>query len=154
MSRLFSPLRRANAPGVRRLSCAFRRAVLRCGLLAAVSGCTSSYTGSRTVVGEQFSLPELSDSSDSVSLRVYESVKGAKVWTAKDCNVSIAYSNAYTNTYFGIFELRDSMTLSVMIEPTETTPVPASRSREGETPSDEHPLDDAPCAAASMPQSP
>ena len=89
---------------------------------AFLAGCASEYTGSRTVVGEQTALPELSDSSDSVSLRVYESVKGAKVWTAKDCNVHIAYTNAYTNTYFGILESRDYMTLSVKIEPCDMTP--------------------------------
>lgn len=92
-------------------------------LAALLAGCTHpEYTGSRTVVGEQTALPELSDSSDSVSLRVYESVKGAKVWTAKDCNVTIAYTNACTNTYFGILESRDFMTLSVEIEPCEVTP--------------------------------
>lgn len=102
-----------------RNSCGMLGAILAMALLA---GCTSEYTGSRTVVGEQFALPELSDSSDSVSLRVYESVKGAKVWTAKDCNVTIAYTNAYTNTYFGILESRDFMTLSVKIEPCEVAP--------------------------------
>ena len=105
-----------------RNSCGMLGAILAAVLLA---GCTSEYTGSRTVVGEQVALPELSDSSDSVSLRVYESVKGAKVWTAKDCNVEIAYTNAYTNSYFGIFEMRDYMTLSVKIEPCEVTPQPA-----------------------------
>lgn len=100
-----------------------------CGMLVAalaavvLAGCASTeYTGSRTIVGEQTALPELSDSSDSVSLRVYESVKGAKVWTAKDCNVCIAYTNSYTNTYFGIVESRDYMTLTVKIEPCEVTP--------------------------------
>ena len=96
---------------------------LLCATLAAfiLSGCVSEYTGSRTVVGEQTSLPELSDGSDSVSLRIYESVKGAKVWTAKDCNVKISYTNAYTNTYFGIVKSRDLMTLSVKIEPCESS---------------------------------
>ena len=102
-----------------RNSCGVLGAVLAAALLA---GCASEYTGSRTVVGEQTALPELSDSSDSVSLRVYESVKGAKVWTAKDCNVRIAYTNAYTNTYFGILESRDYMTLTVEIEPCEVAP--------------------------------
>lgn len=102
-----------------RNSCGVLGAILAAALLA---GCMSEYTGSRTIVGEQTALPELSDSSDSVSLRVYESVKGAKVWTAKDCNVKICYTNAYTNTYFGIVESRDMMTLSVKIEPCEVTP--------------------------------
>jgi len=110
-------------------------------LLATFAGCTSEYTGSRTVVGEQMALPELSDSSDSVSLRVYESVKGAKVWTAKDCNVTIAYTNCYTNSYFGILETRDKMTLAVKIEPCEAAPDVDATAREGETDSDEPPPD-------------
>lgn len=101
---------------------------------ALLAGCTSpEYTGSRTVVGEQTALPELSDSSDSVSLRVYESVKGAKVWTAKDCNVRIAYTNAYTNTYFGILESRDYMTLTVEIEPCEIAPLETDADAESST---------------------
>lgn len=97
-----------------RNSCRLLCAVLASAVLA---GCMSEYTGSRTIVGEHMSLPELSDGSDSVSLRIYESVNGAKVWTAKDCNVKIAYTNAYTNTYFGIIQRQDSMMLSVRIEP-------------------------------------
>ncbi len=86
-------------------------------MMAALSGCVTEYTGSRTVVGEQTVLPEISDASDSLAVRVYESVKGANVWTAKDCRVTINYSNAYTNTYFGIMETQDAMHLDVTIEP-------------------------------------
>lgn len=86
-------------------------------MMAIISGCVTEYTGSRTVVGEQTALPEISDASDSLAVRVYESVKGAKVWTAKDCRVTINYSNAYTNTYFGIVETQDAMRLDVTIEP-------------------------------------
>lgn len=86
-------------------------------MMAALSGCVTEYTGSRTVVGEQSALPEISDASDSLAVRVYESVKGAKVWTAKDCRVTINYSNAYTNTYFGVVETQDAMHLDVTIEP-------------------------------------
>lgn len=46
-------------------------------MMAALSGCVTEYTGSRTVVGEQTALPEISDASDSLAVRVYESVKGA-----------------------------------------------------------------------------
>jgi hypothetical protein len=107
-------------------------------LVAAFAGCTSGeYTGSRTIVGEQKALPELSDSSDSVSLRVYEDVKGAKVWTAKDCNVTIDYTNAYTNVYCGVLDFRNYMTLHVKIEPCEVTPT----ARESETSGEEPPPD-------------
>lgn len=74
-------------------------------------------TGSSTVVGDQMSLPEISDSSDSVSVRVYESVKGAKVWTAKDSVVTIDYACATTNSYFGIVDTTSDMKLSVTIDP-------------------------------------
>lgn len=113
-----------------RNSCGMLGAILAAALLA---GCALGYTGSRTVVGEQTALPELSDSSDSVSVRVYESVKGAKVWTAKDCNVTIVYTNAYTNSYFGIFEMRDSMTLAVKIEPCEVSTPTEDTEKRGET---------------------
>ena len=102
-----------------------------------VCGCTTGeYTGSRTIVGEQDSLPELSDSGDTVTVKVYESVKGAKVWTAKDCNVKIAYTNAYTNTYFGVLDRRNYMTLAVEIEPCEVSPT-GSASEAEDAPTDE-----------------
>lgn len=82
-----------------------------------VCGCITEYTGSRTVVGEQMALPEVSNLSDSITLRIYESVKGAKVWTAKDSKVTINYSNSYTNSYFGICQTQDTMKLDVVIEP-------------------------------------
>lgn len=81
------------------------------------AGCVSKYTGSRTVVGEQMAFPELTDSSDSVSLRVFESIKGARIWTAKDSRVRVEYANTYTNLYFGVVETRDAMRLTVDIEP-------------------------------------
>ena len=135
--------------GITDLACAVAScAVIATGVVALTwlfCGCTSEYTGSRTIVGEQDALPELSDSSDSVSLRVYESVKGAKVWTAKDCNVTIAYTNAYTNSYFGVVETRDHMTLKVKIEPCEVTPNADKdgepTAREGETDGEEPPPD-------------
>ena len=89
-------------------------------LLSLVGGCVNPNTGTCTVIGEQLALPEITDSSDSIAVRVYESIKGARVWTAKDSVVSVEYANAYTNTYFGIVEMRDSMKLKVKVEPCET----------------------------------
>lgn len=85
--------------------------------LLACSGCITEYTGSRTVVGEQIGLPELTDINGSISLRIYESVKGAKVWTAKNSKVTISYTNSYTNSYFGVCSSQDTMHLDVTIEP-------------------------------------
>ncbi len=89
-------------------------------LLSLVGGCANPNTGTCTIIGEQLALPEITDSSDSIAVRVYESIKGARVWTAKDSVVSVEYANAYTNTYFGIVEMRDSMRLKVKVEPCET----------------------------------
>lgn len=89
-------------------------------LCAAVCGCVNPNTGTCTIIGEQMALPEITDSSDSIAVRIYESIKGARVWTAKDSVVAVEYSNAYTNTYFGIVETRDAMRLRVKVEPCET----------------------------------
>lgn len=88
-------------------------------LAALVSGCMNPNTGTCTVIGEQLALPEITDSSDSIAVRVYESIKGARVWTARNSVVSVVYENAYTNSYFGIVEMRDSMKLRVKVEPCE-----------------------------------
>lgn len=96
---------------------AFTAKIVAVALALTMSGCISANSGSRTVVGEQMALPEISDSSDSVSVRVYESVKGAKVWTAKNCKVTINYKNDYHNVYFGAFDFTDTMNLSVCVEP-------------------------------------
>lgn len=81
------------------------------------AGCVNSNTGSRTVVGEQMSLPEVTDSTDSLAVRIYESVKGAKVWTAKDSEVTVTYACASTNSYFGIVRTESAMNLEVTVEP-------------------------------------
>lgn len=106
-------------PEREKMSAILHRPVLAVAILATafLAGCASKNTGSRTIVGSHTTLPELSDSSDSVSLRIYDAVEGAKVWTAKDCNVRIAYTNDYTKKYFGILESRGHMMLNVKIEP-------------------------------------
>ncbi len=88
-------------------------------LAALVCGCVNPNTGTCTIIGEQMALPEITDSSDSIAIRVYESIKGARVWTARNSVVSVVYENAYTNSYFGIVEMRDSMKLRVKVEPCE-----------------------------------
>ena len=105
-------------------------------LASAVSGCVNPNTGTSTIVGEQMALPEITDSGDNVAVRVYESIKGARVWTAKNSIVSVVYENAYTNSYFGIVETRDAMKLRVKVEPCETetaTPEAAAPAPSGAT---------------------
>lgn len=95
-------------------------AVLLIGSLA--GGCVSENTGSSTIVGEQMALPQITDGSDSLAINVYESIKGARVWTAKDSKVEIVYANAYTNSYFGIVRTHDAMQLKVKVEPLAVEP--------------------------------
>ena len=84
---------------------------------ALLGGCVNPNTGSSTIVGEQMILPEITDSSDNIAVRVWEDIKGARVWTAKDSRVTISYSNCYTNSYLGCVTTRDAMSLAVEIEP-------------------------------------
>ena len=85
-------------------------------LAASVCGCYSN-TGSSTAVGDITALPEISDSADNINVKVYYSMTGARVWTAKDSLVKITYENDYTNTYCGVIETRGNQRLGVEIEP-------------------------------------
>ena len=90
---------------------------LLCSL--AFAGCATKHAGSNTVVGEEWLLPEIRDSSETLAIRIFESVKGARIWTAKDSRVTITYTNIYTNTYFGLLETESDMRLVVEVEPLE-----------------------------------
>ncbi len=109
-----SPLERFCTGAALLLALAFLLAFAAC-----LSGCVNPNTGTSTIIGEQLALPEVSDATDNISVRVYESIKGARVWTAKDSVVSVEYANTYTNSYFGIVETRDTMKLKVKVEPCE-----------------------------------
>ncbi len=105
------------------------RASLGCALLLALAaalalalicaGCKNPNTGSSIVVGDVTSLPEISDASDNISIKVLLMMTGAKVWTAKDSLVKVGYSNCYTNWYCGIIERRGAQNLTVEVEPLE-----------------------------------
>lgn len=85
-------------------------------LAASVCGCYSN-TGSSTAVGDITALPEISDAADNINVKVYYSMTGARVWTAKDSLVKITYTNDYTNRYCGMIEMRGNQRLGVEIEP-------------------------------------
>lgn len=90
----------------------------------ALCGCYTKNAGSYTVVGEHTMLPELSDAGDNIAVRIYQSVEGAKVWTAKNSIVKIRYDNSYTNTYAGVIEKIGKMGLEVEINPVENDSEP------------------------------
>lgn len=95
-------------------------------VIVSVSGCANPNTGTCTVIGEQLALPEITDASDSISVRVYETIKGARVWTAKDSVVTVEYHNAYTNSYFGMVDTTSDMRLKVKVEPCEVAAEPSA----------------------------
>ncbi len=91
--------------------------------LAVCGGCITGETGSRTVVGSHFALPEFSSASGEVSCRIFDSVEGATVATRKDSRVKVVYTNVYTNAYLGIMTTRGAMTLDVEVEPLQVEPI-------------------------------
>lgn len=86
--------------------------------LAGVGGCKQ--TGVSLVVGEQMLLPEITDAGDNLAIRLYEDVKGARVWSAKNSIVRTEYTCVTTNNYFGLVSTQGEMTLKVDVEPCET----------------------------------
>lgn len=92
------------------LSCAL-------SLVLLCSGCKNTNTGSSIKVGDITSLPEISDASDNITMKVLLMMTGASIWTAKDSLVKVGYVNCYTNWYCGIIERRGMQNLTVEVEP-------------------------------------
>jgi hypothetical protein len=88
-------------------------------LVALTSGCYSTDCGSKTIVGNHYSLPKLSSDATDFDFEIYQSTEGAVVYTRKDSLVKIDFFNAYTNHIFGIWDKVGEMKLAVEIEPLE-----------------------------------
>lgn len=89
-------------------------AALCCAYLC---GCMSENMGSKTIVGNHYALPKLSNEASNTEFEVYESTEGAVIATRRDSKVTIGFSNSYTNSIFGIWDKSGTMTLTVDIEP-------------------------------------
>ena len=118
-------------------------------LASLVSGCYSN-TGSSTAVGDITALPEISDSADNINVKVYYSMTGARVWTAKDSLVKITYQNDYTNSYCGVIETRGNQRLGVEIEPLADGATDAQA--EGSAPADAAEGSAAPAPSGASPE--
>lgn len=92
------------------LSCAL-------SLVLLCSGCKNTNTGSAIKVGDITSLPEISDASDNITMKILLMMTGASIWTAKDSLVKVGYVNCYTNWYCGLIERRGLQNLTVEVEP-------------------------------------
>lgn len=89
-------------------------------IICGASGCKNQNTGSAIKVGDITSLPEISDASDNITIKVLLMMTGASIWTAKDSLVKVVYENSYTNNYCGIIERVGRQNLTVRVEPLDT----------------------------------
>lgn len=83
-------------------------------------GCCSDRMGSSVTVGEELSFPEVSNSSRTIKVRAFQSIKGARIWTSETNNYIICakYNNAYTNSYFfGAVKTHEDMSLDLALIP-------------------------------------
>lgn len=121
-------------------------------LIYCCAGCAN--TGTYAVVGDVSAPVDVSDASDSFTVRAFFSLRGAKAWSARNSRTKVTYTNNYTNAYlFGMVDARGVQEFAVEVEPTvdeaadeaadeaESTSATDSRDRESETPSDEPPGD-------------
>lgn len=104
--------------------------VILCG------GCRN--TGTYAVVGDLDAPVDISDGSDTINVRALFSLRGAKVWSAKDSRVEMNYTNNYTNAYlFGMVETKGRQDFGVKVVP--TTDEADTTDRGGETDAEEPP---------------
>lgn len=94
------------------------RGIALCAALGAALLCGCKSTGVYANVGDVSAPVEISDSSDTINVRALFSLTGAKVWSAKDSRVKIAYTNCYTNVYFGVIDRRGIQGFGVEVNPT------------------------------------
>lgn len=89
------------------------------GLLAlccALAGCAN--TGTYAVVGDVSAPIDVSDASDTYTIRALFSMQGAKAWSRRNSRTKVTYTNVYTNAYFGIIDTRGVQQFAVEVEPT------------------------------------
>ena len=113
-------------------------------LIYCCAGCANA--GTYAQVGNVSAPVDISDASDTYTIRAFFSLRGAKAWSARNSRTKVTYTNHYTSSYlFGMIDERGVQDFAVEVEPTvdeaESTPATNSRGREGETPSDEPPGD-------------
>lgn len=90
-------------------------------LVVAFTGGCASYKdgGTSLVVGEQQLLPEITSPDAECAIRIYESIKGARVWSRANHATRVEYETASTNWTFGLRTSADWMKLKVEVEPCE-----------------------------------
>jgi hypothetical protein len=84
--------------------------------VAALAGCAN--TGTYAVVGDVSAPIDISDASDTYTVRAFFSLRGAKAWSARNSRTKVTYTNNYTNSYLGIVSTQGVQEFEVEVEPT------------------------------------
>lgn len=85
---------------------------------AALCGCHFyENSGSKMDVGDTTILPRVESADGNFAIDVYTSLRGARVWTAKDSKVRTEYHCDSKSSTFGIFSSTNHMDLIVEVEP-------------------------------------
>ena len=88
------------------------------GAVSMMSGCTQYKAGGTIVtIGEEVMLPEIAEPGSGLSLRLYESIHGARIWSRENNRTDVVYTNSYSTSYFGIVSKEDNTVLSVTVTP-------------------------------------
>ena len=88
------------------------------GVVSMLSGCTQYKAGGTIVtIGEEVMLPEIAEPGLGLSLRLYESIHGARIWSRENNRTDVVYTNSYSTSYFGIVSKEDNTVLSVTVTP-------------------------------------
>lgn len=88
------------------------------GIFSMIAGCTQYKSGGTIVtIGEEVMLPEVTEPESGLSLRLYESIHGARIWSRENNRTDVVYTNHYTTSYFGIVSKEDNTVLSVTVLP-------------------------------------
>lgn len=91
---------------------------------AILAGCASIYdnAGAKVRMGSVLAPIEISEPTSSVKARALYSLDGIDFYAAKGCIASMSYTNAYTNSYFGVIETTGVQSGEISIQPTEVGP--------------------------------
>ena len=88
------------------------------GIVSTLSGCTQYKAGGTIVtIGEEVMLPEIAEPGSGLSLRLYESIHGHRIWSRENNPTDVVYTNSYSTSYFGIVSKEDNTVLSVTVTP-------------------------------------
>ena len=91
--------------------------ILAAAIAFLTGGCAN--TGTYAVVGDVSAPVDLSDASDTYTIRAFFSMQGAKAWSRKNSRTKVTYTNNYTNAYlFGMVDTKGVQQFEVEVEPT------------------------------------